>query len=140
MDDDSTWGNDVSNVYRSRSNAMSARRKELEEQLAHLEWRRAINQSRVREILQCTRLEQQQDVLHKLSVDRTSERQQWIRFVIQDEMQRPLVVEDDDLRQISERDAREKRREREVSAHLGTCEICLQHCVHSECVDTCALC
>jgi CRISPR/Cas system-associated exonuclease Cas4 (RecB family) len=65
---------------------------ELETQLAHLRWRKMQNETKIRSMLDSSRQMHEQDLLKELSLNKTAQRQDWMRGVIEDEMSKPLEV------------------------------------------------
>lgn len=70
------------------------RLKEIEEQLAHLKWRKMQNERLVRVSLEATRSMAQRDSMLKVADDRVTQRISWLQSVVQDELTRPLVIDD----------------------------------------------
>ena len=68
---------------------------ELETQLAHLRWRKMQNETKIRNMIESSRSMQEQDLLKELSLNKTAQKQQWMRSVIEDELSKPLEVNED---------------------------------------------
>jgi hypothetical protein len=65
---------------------------ELEVQLAHLRWRKMQNETKIRSMLESSRVMQEQDLLKELSLNKTAQKSGWMRGVIEDELSKPLEV------------------------------------------------
>ena len=70
---------------------------EIEQQLAHLRWRRLQNERGIRNALETTKQMQENDTMHKISVNHAGEKKNWISSVIENEVGRPLVLIDSDM-------------------------------------------
>ena len=70
---------------------------DIEQQLAHLRWKRMQNERHIRSSLEVTKALQQRDKIIHVSVDSASEKSQWMTSVVRDELQRPLVITDEEI-------------------------------------------
>mmetsp|Transcript_236 Transcript_236/g.221 ORF Transcript_236/g.221 Transcript_236/m.221 type:complete len:137 (-) Transcript_236:38-448(-) len=75
----------------------SSRSTEIQQQLAHLRWRRLQNERAVRNVLESTKSMKQNDTMLQISVNHTNEKKSWMSSVIEDELARPLILTDTDL-------------------------------------------
>lgn len=96
------------------------RTREIEEQLAHLRWKRLQNDREIKLSLESTRSLMQKDSVLQISTDKAGkfiffarvvaissalfpgERAVWMNAIVQDELSRPLVVEDYEMAKIQE--------------------------------------
>ena len=90
----------------------AARFNDLEQQLAYLRWMRWQNERSIREKLVVGKSMKEKDTLLKMSIDHAGERAMWMTSVVRDELSRPLVLVDDDMKYIQDED--KKIRERYV--------------------------
>jgi hypothetical protein len=90
--------------------ANPARVNDLEQQLAHLRWKRWQNEREIRTKLNVGRSMRANDTLLKMSIDYAGERAMWMTSVVRDELSRPLVLEDKDMMYIQEEDRRARDR------------------------------
>eukprot|EP01041_Mallomonas_annulata_P000520 gene520-996_t len=85
----------------------TTRSTEIEQQLAHLRWRRLQNERAIRNSLESSKAMQQNDMMLQISVNHTNEKKIWMTSVIEDELSRPLVLPNADARKLkSEEDGK----------------------------------
>ena len=82
---------------------------DIEQQLAHLRWRRMQNERHIRSSLEVTKALQQRDKIIHVSVDSASEKSQWMTSVVRDELQRPLVITDEEIHKMQTDEAKVKK-------------------------------
>ena len=82
---------------------------DIEQQLAHLRWRRMQNERHIRSALDVTKSLQQRDKIIHVSVDAASEKSQWMTAVVRDELSRPLVITDEEIHKIQTDEAKVKK-------------------------------
>ena len=88
---------------------MSSKRiTELEQQMAHLEWKKAQNERAYRHTLEKTRVMHQNDIILKMSVDNNSEKAAWMKSVIKDELSKPLVLSDPEMHTFTQKVERDQ--------------------------------
>lgn len=88
---------------------MSSKRiTELEQQMAHLEWKKAQNERAYRQTMEKTRVMHQNDIILKMSVDNNSEKAAWMKSVIRDELSKPLVLSDAEMFALTKRIERDQ--------------------------------
>jgi hypothetical protein len=61
-------------------------------QLAHLKWRKCVNDTKIRTQIDTSRALQERDLLLQLSENRSAQRGEWRKAVIEDELTKPLEV------------------------------------------------
>eukprot|EP00601_Ochromonadales_sp_CCMP2298_P009581 CAMPEP_0173252088 /NCGR_PEP_ID=MMETSP1142-20121109/20522_1 /TAXON_ID=483371 /ORGANISM="non described non described, Strain CCMP2298" /LENGTH=150 /DNA_ID=CAMNT_0014185071 /DNA_START=138 /DNA_END=587 /DNA_ORIENTATION=- len=83
---------------------------DIEQQIAHLRWRKQQNERSIRNSLEATKVLKQKDTILGITVDQSAERSIWTNSIIRDELSRPLIVTDAELHQIEFDDAAVKRR------------------------------
>jgi len=94
---------------------------DLEQQLAHLRWRRMQNERAIRSSLEVTKSLQQKDAIMHVSVDSASERSMWMASVVRDEFSRPLVISDEELLFLQTEEAKTKQKlEKYTQVKLNT--------------------
>lgn len=82
---------------------------DIEQQLAHLRWKRMQNERHIRSSLEVTKALQQRDKIIHVSVDSASEKSQWMTSVVRDELQRPLVITDEEIHKMQTDEAKVKK-------------------------------
>jgi hypothetical protein len=82
---------------------------DLEQQLAHLRWKRMQNERHIRTSLEVTKSLQQRDKLMHVGIDSGTEKSMWLASVVKDELQRPLVISDEEIHKIQTDEARVKK-------------------------------
>ena len=92
------------------SSIMSQRSRDIEQQIAHLRWRRQQNERLIKSSLEATRVLKQKDTILGLTVDQSSERELWTNSVVLDELSRPLVVTDEQLHNIQYEEDKVRKR------------------------------
>ena len=80
----------------------------IEQQLAHMRWRRMQNERAIRHNMVTTRKMQTMDLVIIAAANSAQERNEWITHVIKDELQRPLVLNDKDVVHLKEYDVQKK--------------------------------
>lgn len=88
----------------------STRVKEIEEQLAYLNWRKMQNERSVRESLETSRAMKQKDVMIGVAKSRRDEKIVFYSTVVQDELTRPLVLDDVEMSRIQAQEQMNKDR------------------------------
>ena len=73
---------------------------DIEQQIAHLRWRRQQNERAIRNSIESSKVLKQKDVILGLSVDQSTEKSMWTSSIVKDELTRPLIVADSELHQI----------------------------------------
>jgi hypothetical protein len=91
---------------------------DIEQQIAHLRWRKQQNERSIRNSLEATKVLKQKDTILGITVDQSAERSIWTNSIIRDELSRPLIVTDAELHQIEFDDAAVKRRLLKVSQRI----------------------
>lgn len=76
------------------------RLREIEQQLAQLEWTRKQNDRLIKQGLESSKLLKQKDAVIQISLNNYAEKSSWQNAVIQDELSRPLVLSDQEMAQI----------------------------------------
>ena len=66
--------------------------RDIHTQLAHLKWRKCVNDTRIRTKITSSRALAERDLLIQLSENRAQMRAKWREAVIADELQKPLEV------------------------------------------------
>lgn len=82
---------------------------DIEQQLAHLRWRRMQNERHIRSSLEVTKSLQQRDKVMHVGIDSASEKSLWMTSVVRDELQRPLVISDEEIHKMQADEARVKK-------------------------------
>lgn len=72
----------------------------IEEQLAHLRWKRMQNERKIRHGINTTKSMKEKDTILNLSIDNAGERATWMTSVIKDELSRPLVLSDEQMNRL----------------------------------------
>ena len=80
------------------------RKTDLSQQLAHLRWKRMQNERSIRSGIEATRSAQKNNAIVRLAENREEEKTLWMQSVIKDELQRPLVLSDEDVVKIHNED------------------------------------
>lgn len=91
---------------------------DLEQQIAHLRWRRIQKERSIKNSLVTTKTLKQKDLVLSLSVDKPAERSFWTHSVVYDEVERPLVIDDAELYKIQEEEFRYKKILSQVRVHV----------------------
>jgi hypothetical protein len=86
----------------------SARCIDLEQQLAHMRWKRMHAERAIRSSISITKNLQQQDTIIHMSTHNPEEKTSWINSVVMDELRRPLIVTDEELHNIQVHEAKVK--------------------------------
>ena len=74
---------------------MSKNVKDIEQQLAHLQWRRSQNERAIRNALEKTKTMKQNDDMLRMSTHNSSESRHWKIVVENDEKTKPILLSDD---------------------------------------------
>ena len=82
---------------------------DIEQQLAHLRWRRMQNERHIRSSLEVTKSLQQRDKVMHVGIDSASEKSLWMTSLVRDELQRPLVISDEEIHKMQADEARVKK-------------------------------
>ena len=82
---------------------------DIEQQLAHLRWRRMQNERQIRGALEVTKSLQLRDKIMHVSVDAASEKSEWMTSVVRDELSRPLVITDEEIHKMQSDEAKAKK-------------------------------
>ena len=90
-----------------------SRAADLEAQLAQLRWRKMQNDAQIKTALEQSRAMAEQDLVAQLSRTKTSEKAEWARSIIEDELSKPLEVSEQFMRKF---EAEEQGREEGLSA------------------------
>ena len=69
----------------------------LEQRMAHLQWRKAQNDRKIKSSLQRVKDMQEHDLLAQLAHDREREKAEWMQDVVEDELNQPLEVTEEFL-------------------------------------------
>lgn len=98
---------------------MSRRVRELEEQLAQLEWRKLQNARRINEILGSIKRQQHEDskASAESSATASSEHSKWLKQIEEEENSKPLRLPRDTIKRLREEKAAQKERARKVNKH-----------------------
>lgn len=88
----------------------NARVKQIEEQLAYLNWRKLQNERAVKASLVTSRAMKQKDNMIGVARSTRDERIDFLSSVVQDELTRPLVIEDNEMDRIQAEERRTKER------------------------------
>ena len=70
---------------------MKSRSAEIEQQLAHLRWRRLQNERAIRNALQNTKALQQNDTMMQISMNNCEEKKKWMTQIIEDELSKLML-------------------------------------------------
>ena len=81
---------------------------DLEQQLAHLRWRRMQNERKIRNGINTTRSMKEKDTILNLSIDHAGERATWMTRVVRDELMRPMVLSDEEMNRLQADELRVK--------------------------------
>lgn len=94
----------------------TSRATEIEQQLAHMRWRRLQNERAIRNALEKTKSVKQNDTMLQISVNHTNEKKAWMSSIIEDELARPLVLSDADSHKLvlNEKKANELIEKRDI--------------------------
>lgn len=71
---------------------------ELETQMAHLRWRKMQNETKIRTVLSHSRRLHEEELFRDLTRNRSSDKAAWMRGIIEDELSKPLEVNEDFIR------------------------------------------
>ena len=71
--------------------------KNIEQQLAHLRWKKSQNEKAIRDALESTKILKQKDLILGLSADQKVDRSSWMSQVLRDELSRPLIISDEEI-------------------------------------------
>lgn len=82
----------------------------IEQQLAHLRWKKSQNEKAIRDALESTKILKQKDLILGLSADQKVDRSSWMSQVLRDELSRPLIISDEDIIKNQIDDSRKKDR------------------------------
>lgn len=82
---------------------------DIEQQLAHLRWRRMQNERHIRGALEVTKSLQQRDKIMHVGIDSATEKSLWMTSVVRDELQRPLVITDEEIHKMQSDEAKTKK-------------------------------
>jgi bifunctional ADP-heptose synthase (sugar kinase/adenylyltransferase) len=116
---------------------MSSRRiTELEQQMAHLEWKKAQNERAYRQTMEKTRVMHQNDIILKMSVDNNSEKAAWMKSVIRDELSKPLVLSDAEMFALTNRIERDQTMLKKVRYNVDLLTNHSNICCHSNILIT----
>jgi len=77
--------------------ANPARVTDIEQQLAHLRWKRIQNERKIRNGLNVTKSMKEKDTILQMSIDHAGEKAMWMTSVVRDELTRPLVLSDEEM-------------------------------------------
>lgn len=77
---------------------------DIEQQLAHMRWRRVQNERAIRENIDVSNELHNRDQIVKLSSKSADEKIMWVTSVVRDEVIRPLVLSDAEVRKLEEDD------------------------------------
>ena len=83
--------------------------------MAHLQWKKACTQSKMKNVLKQTRQMQERDMVLRLGNPRAQQKAQWTKQVIRDEMQRPLDVSDQFMKEFAAKRTRDEEKFRASS-------------------------
>lgn len=84
---------------------VSDRKTDISQQLAHLRWKRMQNERAIRGGIEATRAQQKKHAIVRLAENKEEEKATWLNSVIKDELQRPLVLTDEEVVRIHNEDA-----------------------------------
>jgi len=84
--------------------------RDLEQQLAHLRWRRWQNERSIRNCLEVGNSMREKDTILNMSIDKAGERAMWMTSVVRDELQRPLVLADEEMNFFQDQHSKSKDR------------------------------
>ena len=97
--------------------------RDIQMQLAHLKWRKTVNESKIRTAINASRALGERDLLMQLSVDRTAERAAWRQAVVEDELSKPLEVSERFMKQFEkEAKLQTERYDQQVELHTDALE------------------
>lgn len=88
----------------------SKRVTDIEQQLAHLRWRRVQNERLIRGAIDQTKSLQQKDTVIRLATNLGEEKAMWMTSVVKDEISKPLVISDEELHKIQESEDKVKKK------------------------------
>jgi len=83
---------------------------DIEQQLAHLRWRRVQNERLIRGAIDQTKALQQKDTVIRLATNLAEEKASWMTSVVKDEITKPLVITDEELHKIQENEDKVKKK------------------------------
>ena len=87
----------------------STRITEIEQQLAQLRWRRLQNEREIRSALVTTKTMQKNDSLMDTNGHKSADKKAWMALIVEDEMNRPLVLSNADMNKLSSPDKNTSR-------------------------------
>ena len=70
---------------------------EIERRMQMLRWRKSQNTAKIRSTLLKTKALQEQDKMARLVTNRNEQKKDWMQYIIQDEIQKPLFLDDDTI-------------------------------------------
>jgi len=75
---------------------------ELQTQMAHLRWRKMQNESKIRSMIVASRQMHEQELLKQMSRDRAREKAEWMKEIIEDELSKPLEVDENFIKKFED--------------------------------------
>ncbi len=91
------------------------RARDIEQQIAYLRWKRMQNDREIKKSIVVSKAHRQKDSVLALSTDSAVKKNSWATSVVRDELQRPLVVSDEELFHLQSEEAKSKQKLQKVS-------------------------